>query len=227
MLEINTTYNQSVLFIALSGSLDSRSGFDFHEYITEKILDGILYFSLDCNELEFISSGGISTLVGIHRILKKRGGLINLFSVQEEVKHVFYFLSLDKVLSIHENQELALEQQSLEQKKNPKNKPPANALFEKRKKTNIDDENISFITKKKTEQKKFAEKKELENIFLEPDDYKIKEKDSFTSQATTNQEEKELAVTVYCSKCGRKLLIKKPGMHMCPTCQNKFRYPAH
>lgn len=220
MLEINTTYTHSVLFIALSGSLDSRSGFDFHEYITEKILDGILYFSLDCSELEFISSGGISTLVGIHRILKKRGGLINFFSIQEEVKHILHFLNLHKILAIHESQELALEQQSLEQEKNPNSKPPANALFEKRKKTNIDDESISFVSKSKP--KEHTNQKEIENIFLEPDDSKVEE-----PKYTKQEKEEEFSVTVYCSKCGRKLLIKKPGMHMCPTCNNKFRYPAN
>lgn len=108
MLELNTSYNDLIMVIELNGALDSRTGFDFYEFITEKILEGKLYFALDCTNLEFLSSGGISAIVGIHNVLKKRNGIITLFRVRKEIFQLVEFLNLQETIPIHENSNDAL-----------------------------------------------------------------------------------------------------------------------
>ena len=56
--------------------------------------------ALDCSELEYISSAGISVIMRTLRRLKSKGSHLSLTGLSPRVRSVFVYAGLDKVLDI-------------------------------------------------------------------------------------------------------------------------------
>ena len=56
--------------------------------------------TLDCAELEYISSAGISVIMQTFRRLSLQGSRLSLIGLQPRVRNVFAYAGLDKVLDI-------------------------------------------------------------------------------------------------------------------------------
>jgi anti-sigma B factor antagonist len=54
----------------------------------------------DCSRLDYVSSAGITVLLGLHRRLSGAGQSIRLVGMNPRVRTVFLYTGLDKVLNI-------------------------------------------------------------------------------------------------------------------------------
>lgn len=220
MLEIHTSYSRQIMVIELNGSLDSKTGFDFHEFLTEKILEGKLYFALDCSNLEFLSSGGISSLVGIHKILKKRGGLLTLFKARKEIVQLIEFLNLQELIEIHDNQDLALSW--IESKKILHSSFSAPSSYANQKKEIIDKDTSKFFSSTDDRSSTNTNHTQSKENSIDDAGREEKQEEKKTSDLNAKLPPEKI---LFCPSCGRKLRVRQKGMYKCPACENKFHYP--
>jgi anti-sigma B factor antagonist len=82
--------------VRLSGRLDAAEAERTHAELGQ--VDGPL--TVDCSELTYISSAGISVLMEIHKRLTKAGQAFILTGMTPRVRNVFRYAGLDRVLRI-------------------------------------------------------------------------------------------------------------------------------
>lgn len=102
MLELKTSTTENILDIELRGSLDSQSASDFKAWVLEKNVQGYNMFALNCRELEFISSRGISALIEINKLLRARKSHLALYHLSEEALNLLKFLKITDEIAIKE-----------------------------------------------------------------------------------------------------------------------------
>lgn len=64
---------------------------------------------LNCKNLEFIDSTGISVIVSFIKTLSKRGGWLKICEVNHDVKQIFEMIKLNKLAEIVETEQEVLE----------------------------------------------------------------------------------------------------------------------
>ena len=82
--------------VHLAGRLDAaeadRTGTAF-----EEISDSV---TLDCSELDYISSAGIGLLIELHKRLSAAGQRVTLVNLLPRVRNTFRYAGLDRLLNI-------------------------------------------------------------------------------------------------------------------------------
>ena len=82
--------------VHLAGRLDAaeaeRTGVTFDE-----ISDSV---TLDCSELDYISSAGIGVLIELHKRLSAAGHRVTLVNLLPRVRNTFRYAGLDRLLNI-------------------------------------------------------------------------------------------------------------------------------
>ncbi|MCB1160960.1 MAG: STAS domain-containing protein, partial [Leptospiraceae bacterium] len=140
MLDLHTNETQSsrVLVINLKGSLDTSSSNDFYAYISGKLKEGYSKFIVSCEELNYISSSGISIILRIKASLEKYNASLIYAQINKEIKLLFRFFGLDKKLLIAENKSSARKmlddiiEKELKNTSNFKVSEPASIAFSKK-----------------------------------------------------------------------------------------------
>ncbi len=97
-MEIKTTKNDNELTVSLSGKLDTITSPDLEDKLNEE-LDGVEKLIFDFGELEYISSAGISLLLGTYNMMKEVGGML-IRNVTELVMEVFELTGISDFLDI-------------------------------------------------------------------------------------------------------------------------------
>jgi anti-anti-sigma factor len=97
-MEINVIKGDKTI-VELIGRLDTASVEDFNEEIAEVVAENkdIIF---DCNELEYISSSGLRSLLNLHKQLKAEGGQLALKNLQSTVKSVFDLTGFTMMMNI-------------------------------------------------------------------------------------------------------------------------------
>jgi anti-sigma B factor antagonist len=98
-----------VCTIYYSGALDSNHALDLYDLIQSELNKKINFFLVDCSEMEYISSFGISILYKIKQKLKEHDSEIIFYSINEEIDLIFKFLKLADLILITENKESAID----------------------------------------------------------------------------------------------------------------------
>ncbi len=99
MLSINKETNGNNLTITLAGRLDTTTAPELEGVIKES-LDGVTAFSMDCRELEYISSAGLRVLLSAQKIMNKKQGSMVIRNVSEEVMEIFEVTGFSDILTI-------------------------------------------------------------------------------------------------------------------------------
>jgi anti-anti-sigma factor len=98
-----------VLSIFLKGGLESKFAIDFYDTINQSIVRGHRTFFIDCKELEYISSSGISIILRIGEQSKEKNINIVYFHLNDEIKLLLKFLSLNTKITFVENKDEAID----------------------------------------------------------------------------------------------------------------------
>lgn len=109
MIEVSINDVGKATVLSISGDVDLYSSPDVRKELislTDKKVKNIL---VDLNEVSYMDSSGVATLVeGLQQIGKYKGKLV-LFGLHSVVKEVFELSRLDKVFEIYPDRETALE----------------------------------------------------------------------------------------------------------------------
>lgn len=87
----------------LVGCLDSHTVVKFEKDMDEVLETGVSRLLLNLEQLTYISSAGISTLMGLTSRLRQRGGELVLLKPSEKVLRVFRTLGFTKIFKIVED----------------------------------------------------------------------------------------------------------------------------
>ena len=98
MLTIDKGANGTVV---IAGRLDAANS-----PVAQKFLDGVTgMVTIDCSQLEYISSAGLGVLLKTQKRLLKDGGKLRLIGASRHLCDIFQFSGLDKVFDVERARE--------------------------------------------------------------------------------------------------------------------------
>jgi anti-sigma B factor antagonist len=93
--------SQDIVAVVLSGVLDEQNCSYLLGCVEDEILDGRKKLILDCNQVTYISSMGLGTLVRVNSRMKKVGGDVKLAAVHGAVAEVMRVVGLNRLFQIY------------------------------------------------------------------------------------------------------------------------------
>ena len=99
--------DRNVMILSADGGLSAGNADLFVDELGRLVDSGLRNLIVDCTELGFISSYGISVLLRIHFKMAKKGGDVKLASVQGKVFRLLEMSRLHTVFEIYRDKEAA------------------------------------------------------------------------------------------------------------------------
>jgi anti-sigma B factor antagonist len=94
--------------IHVKGNLDGANSDELMKDIEKQFAAGTFDILIDFENVDYISSMGIGTLISAYKDIKEKSGHLILFGIQESIKEIFDRTQLSKRLIICDKQEDAL-----------------------------------------------------------------------------------------------------------------------
>ena len=99
-MTITKTMNGTDMTIALSGRLDTTTAPELERVVKES-LGGASALTIDCADLEYISSAGLRVFLTANKIMRSKGG-VKLTHVNDMVMEVLEITGFVDILTIEE-----------------------------------------------------------------------------------------------------------------------------
>ena len=96
-----------ILILSSDGGLNSSTSEQFIHTIEELLDSGLRKIIIDCTQLTYISSFGLSVLLRIHNRMKKHKGDVKICCVKGVIMHMLQLVRLDKHFDIYADVEQA------------------------------------------------------------------------------------------------------------------------
>ena len=96
------------LVATLGGRMDAITGSQFTDQMGVWIEADLKNFTIDCSELDYISSAGLRAILMAAKKIKTLDGSLQLAALQESVHNVFSISGFDKIIPIKATLEDAL-----------------------------------------------------------------------------------------------------------------------
>ncbi|MCJ8346440.1 STAS domain-containing protein [bacterium] len=111
-MEISKRYieEDEILEIKVLENLISSKSGEFKEFFTACIDESPSRILLDFGNMEFLDSSGISSLVSMHRKLKKQKINLAIYFESDIIEEVFVLTKLNKLFSIHREYDEAIDE---------------------------------------------------------------------------------------------------------------------
>ena len=77
------------MMATVSGRLDTPSAVKAQQEITPLLQNADKQITLDCKDLEYISSSGLRLFLTIRKEAQAKGGKVTIININEEIKKVF------------------------------------------------------------------------------------------------------------------------------------------
>ena len=94
--------------IAVAGEIDLFTAPEFKQRMSELIDAGRSRLVVDLSETTFIDSSSLGVLIGAHRRLKLRGGMLLVVCASEAISKTFKITGLDGVFTLADTVDAAL-----------------------------------------------------------------------------------------------------------------------
>ncbi len=88
-----------------SGILDGIQGTQLRREITSAVDTGVEIVLLDLQDITFMNSSGLGTLLAALRTVKTTGGDIFICSLNEQVKMMFKMTKMERIFKVFNNQD--------------------------------------------------------------------------------------------------------------------------
>ena len=85
------------------GILDSVNANNLRRDILDKIDDGVKVVLLNLQDITFMNSSGLGSLVATLKAVKAKGGELALCSLSDQVKIIFELSRMDRIFKVFEN----------------------------------------------------------------------------------------------------------------------------
>ena len=112
-MKITKRKENDVVVVSVQGRLDASSSPEFEKELEQFIDQGEKDFVVDFEELDYISSAGLRSILVLAKKLRVKDGQIFLATLQDTVEAVFDLAGFSKMIPIFESTEEALEKFSL------------------------------------------------------------------------------------------------------------------
>ncbi|WP_291783931.1 STAS domain-containing protein [Cecembia sp.] len=109
MLKIENIDQTDHMVLQLSGEIDASNSVDLDAAIQDMISRGAKKILVDGSQLEYISSAGLGVFMSYLEEFHEKDIQIVIYGLLEKVHQVFVILGLDKLITIKNNQQDALE----------------------------------------------------------------------------------------------------------------------
>lgn len=109
-MEISKKKEKDVLVVSVSGRIDAVTAPDFEKNLSESIVAGEKTFLIKMNQLEYISSAGLRSILAIAKVLKTKEGKMVFSELHGPVKDVFKISGFGSIFTIYDTEEEALKQ---------------------------------------------------------------------------------------------------------------------
>ena len=98
-MKITKTMENNAVILTVEGWLDTKSAPELGKEIEE--LSDLEKLTLDFENLEYIASAGLRTVLSAYKKMKSMNGNFSIIHVSSEVMDVFRLTGFDKKLDIH------------------------------------------------------------------------------------------------------------------------------
>lgn len=108
-MHIELEHHRRTLIVRLSGELDHHTADTVKVKMEEAILRGdVNHVVLSMKDLSFMDSSGLGVILGRYKLITARGGKMVVCDVNPAVYRLFEMSGLFKILTIQDNERLAL-----------------------------------------------------------------------------------------------------------------------
>lgn len=110
-MQITASIQEGIVIATLAGRMDAMTTVEFDHWFSEQRAAGMTRFVLDLQQLQYISSAGLRSLLSAAKQLKAAAGemlICGLSGTVEEVFRISGFLTIFKVLATPEEALTAL-----------------------------------------------------------------------------------------------------------------------
>ena len=108
-MEIITRKDNERMVVSVMGKMDAVTAPEFETNMKEWISQGMHRFVIDLGKLEYISSGGLRSILVAARILKSCKGKMVISSINGVVKNVFEISGFTSLFEVYDSVENALQ----------------------------------------------------------------------------------------------------------------------
>ena len=107
-MQIKERKANGVVILELSGEIDISTSPEVRKAFDRLIKDEEKKVLLNFDQVDYVDSSGLATMVEMLQRLKRYGGLLRLSNLSEKVKGLFEITKLDRLFSIFPAEEEAL-----------------------------------------------------------------------------------------------------------------------
>ena len=108
-MQIKIKCRGDCLIVRLNGELDMASVQIFKDKVIPALdKNNLNYLLLNLKNVSFIDSTGLGAILGRYRILSRKGGGILLVGLKPQVKRIFLFFVMLKIMNVYDSEENAL-----------------------------------------------------------------------------------------------------------------------
>ena len=104
-----TTLSDDTALVELSGQIDLHTAPQLKEHLLSAIDDGAVDVVVDLSQTTFIDSMTLGILLGAVKRLRPRGGQLRIVTADPSIRKIFEITLLDRVFSLYETRDAALE----------------------------------------------------------------------------------------------------------------------
>lgn len=109
-LEIKIEHNREAMIVRLQGELDHHSAADLKNQMEHMIeQENINHIILSLKDLDFMDSSGLGVILGRYKQVMNKGGKMIVCDCNPSIYRLFEMSGLFKILSIEENEQIALD----------------------------------------------------------------------------------------------------------------------
>jgi anti-anti-sigma factor len=99
-MNIEITQTEAQVMVALKGRLDTVTSSEFEKSLNPYFSAQGVELTLDCNEMEYISSAGLRVVLMTHKNITSNGGRFVIRNLAKEVRSVFDMTGFSRILTI-------------------------------------------------------------------------------------------------------------------------------
>jgi len=107
-MEINTRKEKNILIVSAKGRIDAVTAPEFENSLSDMIAKGENTFLINFNNLDYISSAGLRSVLATAKKLKEKKGEIIFSGLQGSVKEVFNIAGFYSIFKIFDTDKDAL-----------------------------------------------------------------------------------------------------------------------
>lgn len=99
-MKLNITQNGKTVTASVDGRLDTMTSPELEKGLAPYFAEQGIELTLDCKDMEYISSAGLRIVLMAHKSIAAKGGRFILSNLNKEVRSVFDMTGFSRILTI-------------------------------------------------------------------------------------------------------------------------------